>query len=49
MAYERQNFVDGNPLSAAELDHIEEGIVEIENRLNKEAAGIVDIKIEEVM
>lgn len=30
MAYERQNFEDGNVLSAAALNHIEDGLVEIE-------------------
>ena len=49
MAYERQNFEDGDWLYADQLNHMEDGIIEIEKRLNEEAAGIVDIKIEEVV
>lgn len=30
MAYEKQNFVDGEILKAEELNHIEDGIVNIE-------------------
>lgn len=30
MAYEKQNFVDGKPLSAAQMNHIEEGIENLE-------------------
>lgn len=30
MAYEKQNFEDGNVLTAAELNHIENGLVAIE-------------------
>lgn len=48
MAYEKQTFVDGNPLSAAELDHIEEGIIALEDKMEESGAGIVAIKIEEV-
>lgn len=49
MAYEKQNFKDGDPLYSDQLNHMEDGIIEIENRLKNEAAGIVDIEIEEVM
>jgi len=31
MAYERQNFQDGNVLTAAELNHIEDGIVDVQS------------------
>ena len=34
MSYKKQNFVDGNPLYAAELNHIEDGIKELETELN---------------
>lgn len=35
MAYEKQNFEDGNVLSAEELNHIESGIEELEKELEK--------------
>lgn len=31
MAYERQNFQDGNVLTAAELNHIEDGIIDVQD------------------
>lgn len=34
MAYERQNFQDGNVLTAAELNHIEDGIVDVQDVAN---------------
>lgn len=33
MAYVKQNFVDGLPLSAAQLNHMEEGIAELEKTI----------------
>lgn len=33
MAYQKQNFVNGLPLSAAQLNHIEEGIEELEKKI----------------
>lgn len=38
MAYEKQNFTDGQILNAAHLSHIEEGIVAVENAVG----GIID-------
>ena len=34
MSYTKQNFVDGQVLHAAHLDHIEEGIIDLENIVN---------------
>jgi hypothetical protein len=31
MAYVKQNFQDGNVLTAAELNHIEDGIVDVQS------------------
>lgn len=43
MAYTKQNFVDGLTLSAAELNHIEDGIVAIEEELSEDWFEIADI------
>lgn len=40
MAYEKQNFVKGNKLKADELNHIEDGLVDVENDLQISAAQI---------
>ena len=34
MAYEKQGFTGGNVLHASELNHIEDGIVALEEELN---------------
>lgn len=34
MSYTKQNFVDGNTLTASELNHIEDGIKNLENTVN---------------
>jgi len=34
MSYVKQNFVDGNPLYADELNHIEQGIVDVEENVD---------------
>lgn len=34
MAYEKQDFASGNVLHASELNHIEDGIVTLEEELN---------------
>nr|DAM97892.1 MAG TPA: hypothetical protein [Caudoviricetes sp.] len=36
MAYTKQNFVDGNTLHASELNHIENGITDIETQLSSD-------------
>lgn len=45
MAYNKQNFINGNVLKASELNHIEEGIVALETEL----ANAKDQLVEEVI
>jgi hypothetical protein len=50
MAYAKQNFANGNPLDASELNHIEDGIVAIEEALANShpvasPVSIVDIEL----
>ena len=33
MAYEKQNFTDGETLTAAQLNHIEEGIIALDEQV----------------
>lgn len=35
MSYVKQNFVDGQTLSASQLNHIENGLAELENTLGR--------------
>ena len=46
MAYKKQNFANGNKLTAGELDHIEDGIVALEEELGKAKQELVDAVIE---
>lgn len=47
MGYEKQNFTDGAVLTAEQLNHIEEGIVELEKSIDdKVSAGILDATVE---
>lgn len=39
MSYEKQNFTDGQVLTAAQLNHIENGIVDLEERVNQGGGG----------
>ncbi len=39
MSYVKQNFIDGNVLTAAELNHIETGIVELEKKIDTGSSG----------
>ena len=41
MSYQKQNFVDGQVLNSAQLNHIEDGIVDLESAVN-ENKGVVD-------
>lgn len=41
MSYEKQNFIDGHVLTAAQLNHIEEGIVALERSIGIVAPGSV--------
>lgn len=41
MGYQKQNFVDGQVLNSAQLNHIEDGIVDLESAVN-ENKGVVD-------
>ena len=40
MGYQKQNFVDGQVLNSAQLNHIEDGIVDLESAVN-ENKGVV--------
>ena len=42
MAYQKQNFANGNTLSASELIHIENGIVALEEELNNAKQELVN-------
>ena len=42
MAYAKQNFEDGKTLKASELNHIEEGIVALEQELSNAKQELVD-------
>ena len=41
MSYQKQNFANGETLTAAQLNHIEDGIVDVESAVN-ETKGAVD-------
>ena len=41
MGYQKQNFANGEVLTASQLNHIENGIVDVESAVN-EAKGVVD-------
>ena len=41
MGYQKQNFADGQVLNSAQLNHIEDGIVDLESAVN-ENKGVVD-------
>lgn len=41
MGYQKQNFVDCQVLNSAQLNHIEDGIVDLESAVN-ENKGVVD-------
>lgn len=41
MSYQKQNFANGEVLSAPQLNHIEDGIVDVESAVN-ETKGVVD-------
>jgi hypothetical protein len=45
MAYEKQNFEDGLTLFASQLNHIEEGIVALENSLSDPPAAIGEVTL----
>lgn len=47
MAYEKQNFENGNVLDASELNHIEEGIVALETAVDKCLASESDPTVPE--
>lgn len=39
MSYQKQNFANGEVLSASQLNHIEDGIVDLESSSNTSLAG----------
>lgn len=41
MSYQKQNFANGEVLTAPQLNHIEDGIVDVESAVN-ENKGVVD-------
>lgn len=42
MGYQKQNFVDCQVLNSAQLNHIEDGIVDLESNSNTTLAGKAD-------
>lgn len=42
MSYQKQNFANGEVLSAPQLNHIEDGIVDLESNSNTTLAGKAD-------
>ena len=40
MSYQKQNFANGEVLSASQLNHIEDGIVDVESAVNKNKAVV---------
>lgn len=42
MSYQKQNFANGEVLSASQLNHIENGIVDLESSSNTSLAGKAD-------
>lgn len=42
MSYQKQNFANGEVLSASQLNHIEQGIVDLESSSNTSLAGKAD-------
>ena len=45
MSYKKQNFVDGLPLFAAQLNHIEDGIVELEKLISEDTTAATSIEL----
>lgn len=45
MSYEKQNFVDGQILTAAQLNHIEDGIIQIESELGNQGGATPSYQI----
>lgn len=45
MAYTKQNFEDGRTLFASQLNHIEEGISELESKLSNPVATIGEVTL----
>lgn len=43
MSYQKQNFSNGEVLSAAQLNHIEDGIVDVESASNETKAAVDNI------
>lgn len=43
MAYKKQNFKDGNKLTASMLNHIEAGIVSLEKALTKQKVKKINL------
>lgn len=44
MSYQKQNFANGEVLSASQLNHIEQGIVDLENNSSTEFAGKAEVQ-----
>ncbi len=42
MSYQKQNFANGEVLTASQLNHIEQGIVDLDNNSNTALAGKAD-------
>ena len=42
MSYQKQNFANGEVLTASQLNHIEDGIVDLDNNSNTALAGKAD-------
>lgn len=45
MAYQKQNFVDGKVLFAEQLNHIEDGIVELEESIATPPASVGEVTL----
>lgn len=44
MSYQKQNFANGEVLTASQLNHIEQGIVDLENNSSTEFAGKAEVQ-----
>lgn len=42
MSYQKQNFANGEVLTASQLNHIEQGVADLENNSSTEFAGKAD-------
>jgi acetyl esterase/lipase len=48
MAYEKQNFYDGQVLNSGHLNHIEDGIIELEKSISNVSVNNIELSIDDI-